>query len=237
MAVNNPAPQKKSKLDTVANIAIILVCAIAAAVLVRNQFFPPRPPGAPPQAEKGETYAQLKNVVPAGSNRALVVAVQPGCHFCNDSMTFYKQLIDQRNSQASKVKFVAVVPANDKPEDAKKLVDDEQQKFASAGAQPDSMAFYKQVIDQRNSQASKVKFVAVVPANDKPADAKKLVDDEQQKFASAGAQPDSMANVDFSAIKVPGTPTLMLVDNNGKILNVWVGKLDPSGEKEVLKVL
>ena len=184
MAVNNPAPQKKSTLDTVANIAIILVCAIAAAVLVRNQFFPPRAPGAPPQAEKGETYAQLKGVVPAGSSRALVVAVQPGCHFCNESMPFYKHLLDQRNSQASKVKFVAVVPANDKPEDAKKLVDD-----------------------------------------------------EQQKFASAGAQPDSMANVDFNAIKVPGTPTLMLVDNNGKILNVWVGKLDPSVEKEVLKTL
>ena len=29
----------------------------------------------------------------------------------------------------------------------------------------------------------------------------------------------------------------MLVDNNGKILNVWVGKLDADGEKEVLKVL
>ena len=184
MAVNNPAPQKKSTLDTVANIAIILVCAIAAAVLVRNQFFPPRPPGAPPQAEKGETYAQLKGVVPAGSTRALVVAVQPGCHFCNDSMGFYKQLIDERNQKASKVKFIAAVPANDKP-----------------------------------------------------ADAKKLVDDEAEKFSSAGAKPDSMVNVDFAAIKVPGTPTLMLVDNNGKILNVWVGKLDPDGEKEVMKVL
>jgi hypothetical protein len=183
MAVNNPAPQK-SKLDTLANIAIIVVCAIAAAVLVRNQFFPPRPPGAPPQAEKGETYAQLKGVVPAGSSRALVVAVQPGCHFCNDSMTFYKQLLDQRNQKASQVKFIAAVPANDKPEDAKKLVDD-----------------------------------------------------ESAKFAAVGAQPDSMVNLDFAAVKVPGTPTLMLVDNNGKILNVWVGKLDPGTEKEVLKTL
>ncbi len=184
MAVNNPAPQKKSTLDTVANIAIIVVCAIAAAVLVRNQFFPPRPPGAPPQAEKGEQYAQLKAVVPAGASRALVVAVQPGCHYCNDSMAFYKQLLDQRNQQASKVKFIAAVPANDKP-----------------------------------------------------ADAQKLVSDEAEKFAAVGAHPDNMVNIDFNAIKVPGTPTLMLVDNNGKILNVWVGKLDAGGEKEVLKTL
>jgi thioredoxin-related protein len=184
MAVNNPAPSKKSTLDTVANIAIIVVCAIAAAVLVRNQFFPPRPPGEPPRAEKGEQYAQLKAVVPAGSSRALVVAVQPGCHFCNDSMTFYKHILDQRNQQASKVKFVAAVPTNDKPEEAKKLISD-----------------------------------------------------EAEKFASVGAQPDTMVNLDFNAVKVPGTPTLMLVDNNGKILNVWVGKLDAGGEKEVLKTL
>ena len=43
--------------------------------------------------------------------------------------------------------------------------------------------------------------------------------------------------IDFSAIKIPGTPTLLLVDNNGKVLNVWVGKLDDRHEKEVLKTL
>lgn len=180
---NNPAP-KKSSLDTLANVAIIIVCAIAAFVLIRKEFFPPPMPGAPPQVAKGEQYPQLKAVVPAGASRALVVAVQPGCHFCNDSMAFYKTLIDQRNQKASNVKVIAAVPTNDKPEEAQKLASE-----------------------------------------------------ESQKFASAGAQPDGMVNLDFSAVKVPGTPTLMLVDNNGKVLNVWVGKLDSGGEKEVLQVL
>jgi thioredoxin-related protein len=184
MAVNNPVPPKKSTLDTVANIAIILVCAIAAVVLVRNQFFPKQQPGMPSGVEKGEQFDQLKAVVPAGSSRALVVAVQPGCHYCNDSIPFYKNLIEQRNQKNSAVKFIAVVPANDKPEEAQKLVAD-----------------------------------------------------ESQKFASGGAQPDGMVNIDFASIKVPGTPTLLLVDNTGKVLDVWVGKLDPDKEKEVLKVL
>jgi thioredoxin-related protein len=182
MAINNPVPAKKSTLDTVANIAIILVCAIAAVVLVRTHFFPPQQQAGGP--EKGEQFDQLKAVVPAGSNRALVVAVSPGCHFCNDSIPFYKNLIDQRNQKNSDVKFIAAVPASEKPEEAQQLVAE-----------------------------------------------------ETQKFAAGGAQPDGMVNVDFAAIKVPGTPTLMLVDNTGKVLDVWVGKLDPKREKEVLKRL
>jgi len=174
---DSPTTPKKSTLDTAANIAIILVCAIAAVVLVRNQFFPPRPPGAPPQVEKGEQFAALKQAVPAGASRALVVAVSPTCHFCNDSLPFYKHLVDQRNQQGSAVKFVAAVPTED----------------------------------------------AKAP--------------ETAKFNGAGVQPDNVVQIDFSKIKVPGTPTLLLVDNNGKVLNVWVGKLDGSGEKEVLKVL
>jgi hypothetical protein len=185
MAVNNPVPQKKSTLDTAANIAIIVVCAIAAVVLIRNQFFPKQQAGPNgPQIVKGEKYAQLRDAIPAGASRALVVAVQPGCHFCNDSMPFYKKLLDERNQKGSAVKFVAAVP---------------------------------------NAE--------------KPADAQKIVSDESQKFAAVGAQPDRMVNLDFSAIKVPGTPTLVLVDNSGKVLNVWVGKLDGDGEKEVLKTL
>ncbi|MFL6258356.1 MAG: peroxiredoxin family protein [Thermoanaerobaculia bacterium] len=182
MTVNNPVPPippKKSTLDTAANIAIIIVCAIAAVVLIRNQFFPKQAaaPGNMPQIEKGEKYAQLQQVVPVGANRALVVAVQPGCHYCNDSMPFYKRLIDERNQKGSAVKFVAAVPSDD----------------------------------------------AKAP--------------ESQKFAAAGTQPDSMVKLDFGAVKVPGTPTLVLVDNSGKVLNVWVGKLDEGGEKEVLKTL
>lgn len=180
--VNNPTPPapKKSSLDTFANIAIIVVCAIAAVLMslnLRDRFFPQRPPGTPPPVEKGEQFAQLKQVVPAGASRALVVAVQPGCHYCNDSMPFYKRLLDERNQKSSQVKFIAAVPSDE----------------AKA--------------------------------------------EESQKFATVGAQPDGMVKLDFNAVKVPGTPTLLLVDNNGKVLNVWVGRLEPDMEKEVLAEL
>jgi thioredoxin-related protein len=168
---------KKSTLDTVANIAIILVCAIAAVVLIRNQFFQPEPPPRPGQAEVGDTLAPLKQALPAGTERAMVVALSPTCHFCNESMPFYKKLIEERNSKSSPVKVIAAVP---------------------------------------NEQAKA---------------------EENKKFAEAGVKPDQVVTMDFAAIKVPGTPTVLHVDNNGKVLDVWVGKQDSGGERKILKKL
>lgn len=172
---------KGKTLDTVANILIIVVSVVALFVLVDRFIYKilpeQRPPGAPPQVEKGERFDQLKAVVPAGTDRALVVALSPTCHFCNESMPFYKQLIDQRNQKSSPVKVIAAVP---------------------------------------NEQAKA---------------------EEAQKFAGAGTQPDSMVHLDFSSIKVPGTPTVLHVDNTGKVLDVWVGMLDESRQKDVLETL
>jgi thioredoxin-related protein len=175
---------KKGKLDTAANVAIILVCVIAIVVLIpmglqrwKDYLSPQKMPPAPAMVEKGERFDQLKAVVPAGTERVLVVALSPTCHFCNESMPFYKQLLDERNQKSSPVKFIAAVPMEE------------------------------------------------------------MKAEEAQKFTGAGAQPDSLVRLDFAAIKVPGTPTLMLVDNSGKVLDVWVGKLDEDRQKEVLKVL
>ena len=174
-----PEAPKKSTLDTVANIAIIVTCAVALALMVNRFFFnkPVPPAGAPPQAEVGEQFDQLRQVVPAGSQKALVVAISPTCHFCDESMPFYKRLIDERNQKGSGVKIIAAVPADE----------------------------------------------AKAP--------------EAEKFAAAGVQPDSLVTMDFASIKVPGTPTILLVDNQGKVLDVWVGKQDSGGEAKIIETL
>nr|MDP9122625.1 hypothetical protein [Acidobacteriota bacterium] len=166
--------QRRSKLDVAANIAIILVCIIASIVLVRNHLMTPEAPGA---AHRGERLAALGRLVPEGADRALVLVVQPGCHFCTESLPFYKRLLDQRNQRGSGVKVIAAVP-----------------QAADAAA-------------------------------------------EEKSFAAAGAHPDAFSPLDFQSAKVPGTPTLMLVDRAGKVLDVWVGKLDGGREDEVLKKL
>ena len=179
MSIESPQRAPKSALDTAANIAIIVTCIFVIGMFSYNTFFKaappaPRPPGL---AQKGETLKALQAVLPAGSGQTLVMAVAPGCHFCDESLPFYKQLIEERNQKGSKVQVMAAVPMQ--------------------GAE-----------ETKNA--------------------------EQAKLTGAGVTPDHLVNVDFSAIKVPGTPTLLLVDHQGKVLDVWVGKLDPDGEKAVL---
>ena len=41
--------------------------------------------------------------------------------------------------------------------------------------------------------------------------------------------------VDFRSLGLTSTPTMILLDNDGRVLNFWVGQLSPQRETEVLK--
>jgi hypothetical protein len=176
--VTSPQPAKKGfNLETATNIAIIVLCVVASAALIRNFFFRPQGPQAPDQVKVGERIEAVKPILPAGSARTLVVAISPTCHFCNDSMPFYQRLMSERDKKGSAVKVVGAVPSPD------------------------------------------------------------VQKAEAEHLATAQVSFDGLSPVDFQKIKVPGTPTLLLVDAAGKVEKVWVGKLDESGEKEVLAAL
>ncbi len=167
----------RSKLDVAVNVAILITCVIASIVLVRREFFPPPPAGFPSGIAAGEHNDALRSAMPAGAEKALFLAIAPTCHFCNESMDFYKQLVDRRDSSHSPVKVLAAVSSSD----------------------------------------------AAAP--------------EQSHLTAAGVKVDGVVQLDFNQTKVAGTPTVMLVDNKGKVLKVWVGKLDSSGQDQVLKSL
>ena len=48
---------------------------------------------------------------------------------------------------------------------------------------------------------------------------------------------DDVRQAQFSSLGVRGTPTLILVDNNGAAVKSWVGRLPPNGEAEVISAL
>lgn len=56
-------------------------------------------------------------------------------------------------------------------------------------------------------------------------------------FSEADVDLTVLPNADLSRLGVRGTPTLMLVDNSGTVLDVWRGRLTPDQEETILASL
>jgi Redoxin len=88
----------------------------------------------------------------------------------------------------------------------------------------ESGAFYKQLAQQRAKQGN-VQLVAVLP---QPVDAgRKYLND-------LGVDVDDVKQLMPSSIGVRGTPTLLLVNKDGVVTDMWIGKLPQSKEAEIL---
>ena len=59
----------------------------------------------------------------------------------------------------------------------------------------------------------------------------------QAYLTSQGVHVNEVKQATLNSIGVRGTPTLLLVDKAGVVTNVWVGKLQPDQEAQVLNVL
>ena len=88
----------------------------------------------------------------------------------------------------------------------------------------DSVPFYQKLADREG----RVKMVAVLPQS---------VAEAQQYLNGAGVHVDEVRQVPLNTLGVRGTPTLLLVNDVGVVTDVWVGKLQPDQETQVLTAL
>ena len=56
-------------------------------------------------------------------------------------------------------------------------------------------------------------------------------------YEKRGFGKNKVHTADFKALRVIGTPTLVYVDQHGKVLRLWQGKLGPAGEQDVFAML
>jgi len=88
----------------------------------------------------------------------------------------------------------------------------------------ESAEFYKALVQQKANKNS-VHIVAVLPQT--PEQGKTYLD-------KLGVSVDEIKQAELSSIGVSATPTLLMVDQTGSVLEGWVGKLPGNKEKEVL---
>lgn len=91
----------------------------------------------------------------------------------------------------------------------------------------ESGPFY-QHLTRETTALAKVRLIAALPQD---------VREASQYLRDLGVAVNEIRQVPPASLGVRGTPTLLLVDNKGLITDVWVGKLPPDKEAEVLRRL
>jgi thioredoxin-related protein len=101
------------KVELIANILIISVALGVGGTLVQRYFFSSSV-SAPVQQARLQPVVGSKTEVPdvnwSQQPKTLVLVLQTGCHFCNDSAPFYKRIIQAVENK--NVKLVAVFPTD-----------------------------------------------------------------------------------------------------------------------------
>lgn len=85
----------------------------------------------------------------------------------------------------------------------------------------ESASFYQRLAKERG-----VRLIAVLPQD---------VTEGRTYLDSLRVPIGDVRQMPLDALGVEGTPTLFLIDNEGRVSGKWVGKLGPDGESELLE--
>ena len=91
----------------------------------------------------------------------------------------------------------------------------------------ESAPFYKRLVEER-TQRDSFHLTAVFP---------QPVSDGHKYLSGLGVNIDDIKQLPPGAIRIRGTPTLLLVNSAGVVTEEWLGKLPPEKENEVLSRL
>lgn len=163
----------RNRLEVATNVAVLLVALAVLSTFAINYF--KQGPRVQHGLQSGSTLPALPNLSYTSSPRTLLIAMNTKCHYCNESVPFYKRLTTMSNATVTNTRIVAVFPNPDR----------------------------------------------------------EVKDYVRQKQLT----PETIGTMNLSAINVEGTPSIILVDSNGRIINFWIGKLSEAGAQQVLEAV
>lgn len=162
----------RKRLEITANVLLIICGSLFCVSLVRIYLLGTHQhvekPARQPVVGKKLEAADIEW---ANNQQTLLLVLQRGCRFCDESAPFYRRLTEELSAKP-KTRMVAVLPSA--PEET------------------------KQYLEEKKIEIPDVRQLA----------------------------PRSLG--------VAGTPTLLLVDNNGVVVNEWRGKLSSEQEQSVI---
>jgi thiol-disulfide isomerase/thioredoxin len=91
----------------------------------------------------------------------------------------------------------------------------------------ESAPFYQKLVKEE-AESRSLRLVAVFPHD---------VNQGKNYLDELGVSVSEIKQAPFNSIRIRGTPTLLLVNKDGVVVDVWVGKLPPEKEAEALSRL
>jgi hypothetical protein len=88
-----------------------------------------------------------------------------------------------------------------------------------------SLPFYRQLGEQEKSNKLRAHVLLVMPDDTSTGSG---------LLRNADVEAQGIFGQGLDALRVPGTPTVLLLDSSGRIEREWIGELTPSGEKDVI---
>jgi thioredoxin-related protein len=92
----------------------------------------------------------------------------------------------------------------------------------------ESVGFYQKLTAFKSSSPQGLRMVAVLPQSKEEA---------TSYLKEHGIEADEVISMDVSKLGVRGTPTLLLLDGQNKLEELWAGKLNESQEGQVIERL
>lgn len=164
----------KEKLEMVTNTMVIAAVLLFGFVIYRSYIHPTE------STQQGEPAAGTAlPALPGYSwnqhNETLLLVMRKGCHFCEDSMPFYRKLLQVERDGKTKAHIVSVLP-------------DEE--------------------------------IAAI-----------------RLLQQANLNTPVVASYPLSQLNVSGTPTVILVNHDGRVERSWVGEQQAEGQKAILDAI
>jgi hypothetical protein len=97
----------RTKLEAVANLAVILVALAVGGVVLTRYVESSR---IPPSLAVGNRLDALPGLDWHQHRHTLVLALNTGCHYCQDSVPFYQKLAKAHRPDSNDVQLVAAFP-------------------------------------------------------------------------------------------------------------------------------
>lgn len=172
-----------SRLEKITNISVIVAAASVTGLALYDRLVP-HAERSGPRREAGIEFVQrysgkrfpLPPSLDGSADATLLLVVSRRCHYCAESMPFYKRLASFRSGSGN-FRMVAAVP----------------------------------LIETR--------------------------DEDMTYFSTHQIVLDALDPVSFTSIGVGSTPTMVLLNRSKVVKAIWIGKLNPDQERDVLMKL